>query len=615
MQQMFSNRWFALAEFAYAVIISGVIFMRPEWGSWLVILVLLPWLAHLVFGRLSFERTAFVIPIAIFITTAGIGVWAAYDQQGAIEKLWVILGAVAVFAVLVIQPKENLGVVAGLVGLMGVFIATIFLVTNDWHSQSSDLELIKRAGEWIAAVRPPVEELVITPNFAGGLLAILVPIPIAISVHYWREGQKVKSVLAVGMVIIILGGLFLTSSRGAWIALLTGVGLWLLWRFSQYLAFKAKKSPWLIFSLLLLITILPLVWIISVMPGGIVAIVDRIPGLPTGGSRYELSVNTGKLIEDYPFTGGGLRSFPGQYSRYILVIPYFLYAYSHNFYLDVIFEQGIIGGFALLVVIFGAVFVLMDKDKSLPRKPISFWLSAAVITSTFVMIVHGFVDDPLYGDLGSPLLLLIPGFAILLSFDFFQIETGEGSDPTGNNTQSILTKVRVPVVLVLLILLGVLIFGKPLLASWYANKGAVDMAKSDLADWPQNQWNANPDVSGLESAQQHFSQAVNLDQSQRTAWHRSGLISAQGRDFDMAEGELERAYLTDPEHRGIKKSLGYVYAWNGEITRAAHFLEGIGEAPDEMEVYAWWWRENNEPGLADQAGDLARLLKLESNTP
>ena len=172
MQQLFSNRWFALAEFAYAVIISSVIFMCPQWGSWLVILVLLPWLAHLVFGRISFERTAFVIPIAIFIITAGIGVWAAYDQQGAIEKLWVILGAVAVFAVLVIQPKENLGVVAGLVGLMGVFIAIIFLVTNDWHSQSSDLELIKRAGNWITAVRPPVEELIITPNFAGGLLAM-----------------------------------------------------------------------------------------------------------------------------------------------------------------------------------------------------------------------------------------------------------------------------------------------------------------------------------------------------------------------------------------------------------------------------------------------------------
>ena len=615
MQQLFSNRWFALAEFAYAVIISGVIFMYPQWGSWLVILVLLPWLAHLVFRRISFERTAFVVPIAIFIITAGIGVWAAYDQQGAIEKLWVLLAAVAVFAVLVIQPKENLGVVAGLVGLMGVFIAIIFLFTNDWHSQSSDLELIKRAGNWIAAVRPPVEKQIITPNFAGGLLAILVPIPIAISIHYWQERRKVKFILAVGMVIAILVGLFLTSSRGAWISLLTGVGLWLLWRFSQYLAFKAKKSPWLIFGLLLLITVLPLVWIISVMPGGIVAMADRIPGLPTGGSRYELSVNTGKLIEDYPFTGGGLRSFPGQYSRYILVIPYFLYAYSHNFYLDVFFEQGLIGGFALLVSIFGAAFVLMEKDKSLTRKPISFWLSAAVITSTFVILVQGFVDDPLYGDLGSPLLLLIPGFAILLSFDFFQNEMGEGSNPTGDNTQSILTKVRFPVVLVLLVLLGILIFGKPLLASWYANKGAVEMAKSDLADWPQNQWYANPDVSGLESAQQHFNQAVNLDQSQRTAWHRSGLISAQGRDFDKAQTELERAYLIDPEHRGIKKSLGYVYAWNGEITRAAHLLEGISEAPDEMEVYAWWWRENNEPGLADQAGDLARLLELESSTP
>ncbi len=231
------------------------------------------------------------------------------------------------------------------------------------------------------------------------------------------------------------------------------------------------------------------------------------------------------------------------------------------------------------------------------------------------MLVHGFVDDPLYGDLGSPLLLLIPGFAILLSFDFFQSETGEGSNPTGDNTRSILTKVRFPVVLVLLILLGVLIFGKPLLASWYANKGAVDMVKSDLTDWLQNQWDANPDVSGLESAHQQFNQAIILDQSQRTAWHRSGLISAQGRDFEIAQVELERANLIDPEHRGIKKSLGYIYAWNGEITRAAHLLEGIGEARDEMEVYAWWWRENNEPGLADQAGDLARLLKLESSTP
>ena len=142
MQQMFSSRWFSLAEFISVLIISGIIVLQPQWGSWLVILILLPWLTRLIFGRLTFERTALVIPVALFLITAVIGVWAAYDQQAAINKLWVILGAFAVFVCLVSQPKANLGVVASLVGLLGVIIAIIFLLTNDWQSQSSDLDLI-----------------------------------------------------------------------------------------------------------------------------------------------------------------------------------------------------------------------------------------------------------------------------------------------------------------------------------------------------------------------------------------------------------------------------------------------------------------------------------------
>ena len=213
MQQVFNSRWFSLAEFISVLIISGIIVLQPQWGSWLVILILLPWLTRLIFGRLTFERTALVIPVALFLITAVIGVWAAYDQQAAVNKLWVILGAFAVFVSLVSQPKANLGVVASLVGLLGVIIAVIFILTNDWHSQSSDLDLIKRAGEWIITIRQPVDQVFITPNFAGGLLAILVPIPVAISIYFWQKKDVIKSILGVGMVIVILGGLFLTSSR------------------------------------------------------------------------------------------------------------------------------------------------------------------------------------------------------------------------------------------------------------------------------------------------------------------------------------------------------------------------------------------------------------------
>jgi O-antigen ligase len=618
MQQLFSSRWFALAEFTSVLIISALILSQPQWGSWLVILVLLPWLARLIFGRLTFERTPLVIPIALFLITAVIGVWAAYDQQAAINKLWVILGAFAVFASLVSQPKANLGVVASLVGLLGVIIAIIFLLTNDWQSQSSDLDLIKRAGDWIMAIRPPVDQVFLTPNFAGGLLAILVPIPFAISIHFWHKKDVIKSILAVGMVIVILWGLFLTSSRGAWIALLGGAAMWMLWRFSLYLAAKTNKPPLIIFGLLLLITILPLIWIISILPGGIVAITERIPGLPTGGSRYDLAVNTSKLIGDYPFTGGGLRSFPGQYSQYILVIPHFLFAYSHNFYLDVTFEQGIVGGLAIFGVIIGAAWMLMANVRPFSKISITSLLSGAVITSTFVLLLHGLVDDALYGDLGSPLLLLIPGFAVLMikeNQQIFEEDQEQASSKPGNNIGGLVAKVRIPVILFFILLFGIIIFRKPIIASWYANMGAVDMAKWDLAEWPQNQWDANPEVGRLESAQQQFVKAVSLDPNQRTAWHRSGLIAVQAREFDAAQDELTRAFQIDPEHRGIRKSLGYVLAWNGEFAQAALLLEGIGEARDEMEVYTWWWQDNQQPELADRASNLAQILKLESSTP
>ena len=137
MQQLFINRWYNLAEFISAIIISALIALRPQWGSWLAVIILLPWLARLVYRRFYFEKTAIVVPIALILITAIIGVWAAYDRQAAIEKLWVSLGAVAVFVALVNQPKVNLGVVASLVGLMGVIIAIIFLFSNDWQTQSS----------------------------------------------------------------------------------------------------------------------------------------------------------------------------------------------------------------------------------------------------------------------------------------------------------------------------------------------------------------------------------------------------------------------------------------------------------------------------------------------
>ncbi len=218
MQQLVGNRWFALAELLVVFAYGAVVTIWPQLGGWLVVLVLLPWLIRIVSGRVAFKKSAFIVPMALIVITAGIGVWAAYDQQAAWGKFWIIIGAVAVCIALVNQPRANLGVITSLVGLMGVIIAIIFIMNNEWNTQSSDLDVINRAGGWIMANRPSIGSLSLSPNIAGGLLAILVPIPFALGLFSWKKGDRAKAILSLAMGMVVLIGLFLTSSRGAWIA-------------------------------------------------------------------------------------------------------------------------------------------------------------------------------------------------------------------------------------------------------------------------------------------------------------------------------------------------------------------------------------------------------------
>ena len=69
-------------------------------------------------------------------------------------------------------------------------------------------------------------------------------------------------------------------------------------------------------------------------------------------SRAELTERGAYFLLDYPITGGGLNSFPGLYSQYMLGIPQFYFINSYNLFLDVAIEQGIIGGLAFLPHLF-----------------------------------------------------------------------------------------------------------------------------------------------------------------------------------------------------------------------------------------------------------------------
>ncbi|MFC1922880.1 O-antigen ligase family protein [Chloroflexota bacterium] len=612
MQQLVSNRWFSLADLILVLACAAVLYFWPQLGGWPIIIALLPWLVRLVSGKYILERTFFVFPLALFILTAGMGVWAAYDQPAAWEKFWIILAGAALFAALVSQPKANLGVVAGLVGIMGVIIAIIFILNHDWNTPATDLGVINRAGGWIMAVRPSIGILALPQNFVGGVLAMLVPIPFAYGINKWKKEKYAQAIIFFSMVVLILIGIILTSSRGAWLALFLALLGWVLWRASIYLSRRINQPNWLIYLLLLLLILLPVIWIASTAPEGIIGLANRAPGLPSGESRLELFESTTKLIGDFPFTGGGLRSFAGLYSQYIRVTPYFLFSYSHNFYLDVLLEQGFIGGFVLLFLILGSAWILVRRvygdREDLQAAP----LSEAVLIGILVLLIHGLIDDPLYGDLGTPLLLLLPGLALMLVRFGPPLPDENISSPglgislsTGKRP---FKRIIIAGVIIVIGILVVSIFNQQLISKWFANLGAVEMAREELENWPLNEWNTSTDVNPLIPALNSFNKALAYNPNQRTALHRRGLIAMQNRDFETAQTELEKAHRIDPEHRGIQKSLGYAYAWGGKLDKSTNLLSEIQEAEYEMGVYSWWWGQQDRGDLARQAGDMEGIL-------
>jgi O-antigen ligase len=110
--------------------------------------------------------------------------------------------------------------------------------------------------------RPAFEIPPLPPNFAGGLLAMIAPISLLNIYYSWRKRDLQMVIISGIMGFLILTALILTSSRGAFLALLTGAGIWFVWKGSLYLARKSKRSVSLIFLIIISMIAIPTVWFV-----------------------------------------------------------------------------------------------------------------------------------------------------------------------------------------------------------------------------------------------------------------------------------------------------------------------------------------------------------------
>jgi len=561
-----------------------------------------------------------LLALLIFIVTALASIPGAYDRGSAVLKLAMILGAVALFCVIIALGETFASGIIPTLALLGLGLAVTYLLVHDWIAQPVDFGFIDRLAVMWVGLRPgwflpdvgdgwthqagSLLNRWLGQNVAGGLLAVFLPFS-AVWIHQaWSGSVRRALPLAVAVVSFVVSvfGLILSSSRAAVLSLSGAVTMWALWRLGNMLPQPLRGRHR---SALVLIHLLLLALIAAALANTetIIAILDRTPGFPSVASRLQISTDSLRLAADFPLLGGGLHAFPGLYSAYMEAIPHFLYGYGHNLYLDLAIEQGIFGLLAILAVYALSVIAGLKAGQA-GSSLLCRQLAQVTMVGQITLLLHGLMDDPFYGESGTPFLLILPACSVVA------LRLSQKVQPLPPLTREARTRFGrrgwAAVSITLVFFTG--IWGRSVVSLAFSNLAAVKMAQVQLADFPSGVWPEKMAPSAMDPIEAMLKRSIAWSPENRTANQRLGLIAMLRWDFQAACPYLFKAYQMDPGHRGVVKNLGYCLAWTGQFREAQQYLQRIPEAPQELGNYSFWWLEHDQLDLAANALKMQAIL-------
>jgi hypothetical protein len=596
-------------------------YVAPGLGPQPMAIALLPWVLRVLVGWPVTMMTRFALPFTFFLATAAVGVWAAYDREPAWAKFWVIVGGVFLFyafanGYMMTKEAAEMGRRHGwLLALLGGVVALYFVATNDW-AQPGKMAAVTSLGRAITSVLPAVPGHRLHPNVAGGILAMLVPFSAATFVGENRRAAGRGRVVFLGGALVLTGlilfGLFMSASRGAWLAVVGAAVVAACWQAAGW--FTSRQPGWrpYLFAVVLILVAAPPLVIFSgnVMEGDSLSPLTTTAGpspqaVADSLNRLDLMRDSLILVFDYPFLGAGLDNFGLLHSSYAYFMHVAFIVHSHNLFLNMVIEQGVIALAALfwLWIIVGVAFLRLEnaEDKLVrqaeqvptqgDREPVMFdpqlvTLLGAAVLSLVIVAVHGLFDDALYGS-RAVLLMFVPlAFAVPVFL---------------NKGERLALKGKPLMLLIGLAVLAFLGWQRPVRSLLYSNLAAVEQSRLELSayQWPEvviqdevrRQLDLGPVVAGYE-------QALALNPGNATANRRLGQIELSLGEYEAALVYLEAAYEATPWDNATRQLWGEALIVNGRVEEGAAIWAMVDRSNDQLELRAFWY---------DHIGDNQRL--------
>ena len=509
----------------------------------------------------NLRLTGLDLPLALFLLSAVLGVWPAYDRSTCWNTLILLVVGFLLYGLISrwAMSHRRWRAVATSVVLMGVLLSVYFVTQYAHFGYPEKIGPISRLGALIGKIVPPAVVWVPSANSVATFLEGVLFLAIALTLTEKRLAWRVGVGIGAGLIALAL---LISASRGAWLAIAVVSVLWLAlyWRPARVAAIIGAATA--------------LGLIAYVIVQGDIAALNDIPVINrtlapmfTRPDRLDVYRNSLYLIQDLALTGIGLgKQFAMILSKYALLLQVPFLTYSHNLFLEVWLEQGLLGITAwlwLIVALYQAVRIVAKPGKDLLYQ--ATWLGLTAIFIHGISDARQYVDTwcwlPFFGLLGL-------NAAVLLRRASTAPRRRRWALPIG------------AVVFLAAVLVGL----HPLSATWHTNLGCILQARGDLSESLDD---GQKDAL-RQQAVGRYQRAIQIDPDNRTAQQRLGLILADEARFHEAVEHLEIAWRADPDNTTTHKGLGLAYVWVGELEKAQPLLQDVPDIVYELNIWGGW---------------------------
>jgi len=249
--------------------------------------------------------------------------------------------------------------------------------------------------DWGQGADVPLVSTFGNPNFLAGFLLLTTPVIAGYLLGTKKLPMKIVLSLLVAAQVYLI---FATGTRTAFLGLLVAVGIFVFLTFRFFIMGTEREIPAKWFGIAVILILVILAAVVYINPEGIIEDLAQVPDLQRGTQRVRWIMWTGstRAALDKPLTGHGHGIFQLVFPNYR---PRFYHRFrvshntrhSHNEFMEVIMETGVIGlAFFLLVMVVFSVLAYRFLYRS--RSTFYSWLIIGLTSSIYGSLAQNFAS-------------------------------------------------------------------------------------------------------------------------------------------------------------------------------------------------------------------------------